>query len=144
MENNSENKDNVMLTNAIIKMVLAFSIIVLIITGLFYAVNQQVQSSEARENAQTAKINHNYHQLKNKPYVTIKEAKKAYKEELSNDENKKADSWDGSIVVDPKNGHEYMLNISGNRLNTQFQLVPQMKGKSIVINKAWQKERQNR
>lgn len=50
---------------------------------------------------------------------------------------------DGTIVVDNKDVHEYLVNTTisrDRRANAQYQLVPKTNGKSAVINKAWLKK----
>lgn len=92
-----------------------------------------------------ATLMHQYNQLHKKPYITLQENKTLFNKANLAEEDGDAviKKMDGTIVVDNKDGHEYLVNTTvsrDRRANAQYQLVPKTNGKSAVINKAWLKK----
>ena len=99
----------------------------------------------AYNDQEPASLMHQYNQLHKKPYITLQENKKLFNKANLAEENGDAviKKMDGTIVVDNKDGHEYLVNTTisrDRRSNAQYQLVPKTNGKSAVINKAWLKK----
>ncbi len=97
------------------------------------------------DHQKTTSIMMQYNDLRANPYVTLQENKKIFNQAniADGDANSIIKKMDGTTVVDNKNGHEYLVNVTPSRSsfsNAQYQLIAKTNGKNAVINKAWLKE----